>query len=651
MKALKRETLGWLVWTTILVAAFALWVWHAASTPPPVRRVVLPYSAFRDELRAGHVVRVVISGHQIEGEMSQPVRGESAEGETTTARHFVTVVPELPDPTLLPELQAHHVEVVARRASPIATTWLPTLLSLLPFALLLLIGYLLLGRTPRGGPDVLRFGRSGARMYTPETTRVTFDDVAGAEGPKAELREIVEFLKDPAKFRRLGAEIPHGVLLIGPPGTGKTLLARAVAGEAGVPFFSITGSEFVEMFVGVGASRVRDLFRQAKAHRPCIIFVDEIDAIGRQRGVAGLTGAHEEREQTLNQLLAEMDGFEPNEGIIVLAATNRPDILDPALLRPGRFDRRVVVDLPTLSEREAILKLHARGKPLASDVDLRTIARGTPGFSGADLENLLNEAALLAARAGKNRIEREDLERARDKVMMGLERRSMIISPEERRCMAYHEAGHAVVAAVLPHADPLHKVTIVPRGRALGLTQQLPAEERHLYTREYLHDKLAVLMGGRAAEELVLGTATSGAENDLKEATRLARRMVLDWGLAEELGHQALRTAPEDLYLGNGFRRPPEYGPVTAEQVDRAVRRILDEAYERARETLKTERAGLDAVAEALMEHEVLSGEEVAEILARAHAGPQDGHRAADPRVESRMRSEEPDYTTTGIRT
>jgi len=627
---LKRETLWWFVWTALLVTAFGLWIWHAASTSEPAARVVLPYSTFRDELRMGHVVRVVITGQQIQGELSQPIQGKTAEGRSTTSRFFTTIMPDLPDLTLIPELQAYDVEIVARRSSPVTTTWLPTVLSLIPIALLLLIGYLLLGRTQRGGPDILRFGRSGARMYTPETTRVTFDDVAGAEGPKAELREIVEFLKDPAKFQRLGAEIPRGVLLIGPPGTGKTLLARAVAGEAGVPFFSITGSEFVEMFVGVGASRVRDLFRQAKAHSPCIIFVDEIDAIGRQRGVAGLTSAHEEREQTLNQLLAEMDGFEPNEGVIVLAATNRPDVLDPALLRPGRFDRRVVVDLPTLSEREAILKLHARGKPLGSDVDLHTIARGTPGFSGADLENLLNEAALLAARAGKNRIEREDLERARDKVMMGLERRSLIISPEERCCMAYHEAGHAVVAAVLPHADPLHKVTIVPRGRALGLTQQLPAEEMHLYTREYLHDKLAVLMGGRAAEELALDTATSGAENDLKEATRLARRMVLDWGLAEELGHQALHTAPEDLYLGDGFRRPPEYSQVTAEQVDQAVRRILDEAYERAREVLEVERAGLDAVAEALMEREVLSGEEVAEILARTHQGAWDELAAAD---------------------
>ncbi|MFQ5812847.1 MAG: ATP-dependent zinc metalloprotease FtsH, partial [Anaerolineae bacterium] len=508
---MKRKMIALILGAIVMAFFLVLAVKFArpSGTEVPLQ---VPYSTFRNELAADHVLRVLITDQRIEGELSQPAQDETTEGRAGETRPFRTVIPGLPDPTLIPELQAQGVEITVRQTSSASTTWMPLVFGLVPLLLLLMLGYATLGRAQGGGMDVLGFRRSGAKVYSSETTPVTFDDVGGSEGPRAELREVVEFLKDALKFQRLGTEIPRGVLLIGPPGTGKTLLARAVAGEAGVPFFSISGSEFVEMFVGVGASRVRNLFRQAKAHCPCIIFVDEIDAIGRQRGGGSLGRAHEEWEQTLNQLLAEMDGFEPNAGVIVLAATNRPDILDPALLRPGRFDRRVVVDLPTLAGRLAILKLHARGKPLADDVDLEAVARGTPGFSGADLENLLNEAALFAARADKNWIENEDLEGARDKVMMGLERRSLLISTEERRCMAYHEAGHAVVAAVLPRADPLHKVTIVPRGRALGVTQQLPAEERHLYTREYLLDKLAVLMGGRAAEELALDTATSGAE-------------------------------------------------------------------------------------------------------------------------------------------
>lgn len=623
MKAkLKREMLP-VALLLIFVTSVALWLRFAAPEPAPPR-IEVPYSTFRRELTAGHVVRVVIAAQRIDGELSQPIEGTTGGGWTVETRFFRTVPPSLPDPDLIPELQARGVEIMALPVSSTGTTWVPIAFTVGPVILLLIvIGYVVMTQERRGGSGgLLSFGRSRARRYSGETAPVTFADVAGSDAPKAELREVVEFLKDPARFQRLGAEVPRGLLLVGPPGTGKTLLARATAGEAGVPFFFISGSEFVELFVGVGASRVRNLFRQAKEHSPAIVFVDEIDALGRERGSA-VTGAHEERQQTLNQLLVEMDGFEPNVELIIIAATNRPDILDSALLRPGRFDRRVVVDLPSLTERHAILQLHARGKPLAPDVDLEAAARGTPGFSGADLENLLNEAALLAARAGKEWIENEDLELARDKVVMGLERQNLLISPAERRCMAYHEAGHAVVAAVLPHADPLHKVTIVPRGQALGITQQLPVEDKHLYTREYLLDKLATLMGGRAAEHLVLDTATTGAENDLKEATRLARRMVLEWGLADELENMAFHTGPEELYVANGHLRLPEYSEATARATDRAVRRILSGAFDRAMEILQTHRAGLDAIAEALIEHEVLIGDEVAEILADRGGEPQ----------------------------
>jgi cell division protease FtsH len=428
------------------------------------------------------------------------------------------------------------------------------------------------------------------------------------------LREIIAFLKHPERFQRLGGEIPTGVLLVGPPGTGKTLLARAVAGEAEVPFFSITGSNFMEMFVGVGASRVRDLFEEAKKASPAIVFIDELDSIGRRRG-AGVGGGHDEREQTLNQLLAEMDGFEPHEDVIVVGATNRPDILDQALLRPGRFDRRITVDLPTLRDREKILTIHARDKTLAENVNLEQIARGTPGFSGADLENLLNEAALLAARQDKDAIGQEDIEEARDKVMMGLERESVALTDEECELLAYHEGGHAVLAAVLPHADPIHKVTIVPRGRAMGVTQQLPERERYLYRREYMLDRLAVMMGGRASEDVVLDTHTSGAEDDLKQATRLARKMVLSWGMSEKLGHMAFGGRQEQVFLGEEIAQRREYSEQTARDVDEEIRSILERAYEHAVSTLKEHRDALDRLAKALLEKEEISGEEVVEII------------------------------------
>jgi cell division protease FtsH len=464
--------------------------------------------------------------------------------------------------------------------------------------------------------------RSRARLYSKTKEHTTFDDVAGLQSPKTELKEIIEFLKEPNRFQRLGGEIPRGVLLVGPPGSGKTLLARAVAGEADVPFFSITGSDFMEMFVGVGASRVRDLFETAKKVAPSIVFIDELDSIGRRRG-AGLGGGHDEREQTLNQLLSELDGFEPNESVIIMAATNRPDILDPALLRPGRFDRRITVDSPALRDRLKILQIHSLNKPLDEGVELEKIARGTPGFSGADLENLLNEAALLAARKGKDVIQRADLEEARDKVLLGLEREGLSLSKDEIRILAYHEAGHAVLAAILPHADPIHKVTIVPRSKSMGVTQQLPERDKYIYPQEYLLDRLAVMMGGRAAEILVLNTTTSGAEMDLKEATRLARKMVLDWGMSERLGTLSFGEQGQHVFLGEEIGRPRKFSEQTASLIDEEVKAILDDAYERASSHLQSNRKILDRVAEELMESEEITGEEVIALFKKTELTPE----------------------------
>jgi cell division protease FtsH len=471
-----------------------------------------------------------------------------------------------------------------------------------------------------GGAKALSFGKSRARLLTEKQNKVTFADVAGVEEAKEELQEIIEFLKEPQKFQKLGGRIPKGVLLMGPPGTGKTLLARAIAGEANVPFFSISGSDFVEMFVGVGASRVRDLFEQGKKHAPCIIFMDEIDAVGRHRG-AGLGGGHDEREQTLNQLLVEMDGFESNEGVILIAATNRPDVLDPALLRPGRFDRQVVVARPDVRGREAILKVHTRKIPLATDVELQVIARGTPGFSGADLANLVNEAALLAARQNKKYVDMVDFESAKDKVLMGVERRSIVISPEEKRVTAYHEAGHALVAKLQPGADPIHKVTIIPRGRALGVTQQLPIDEKHNWSREYLLSNIIILMGGRVAEELVIGSITTGAGSDIERATDLARRMVCEWGMSETMGPLTFGKKEEMIFLGREIAQHQDYSEQTAVEIDREVRRMVMECYERAKELVKSRLEALHALAAALLEREVLDGREVDAIVSGAVAG------------------------------
>lgn len=618
----RSTSLVWLLLLALLLPS--IWTWLGSSFSD-AREIA--YSTFRRQLQDSNVASVTVSGEEITGELKAPVR-ISGEGEDSVEySRFVTYLPSFGDDELLELLQAQDVEIQTEPASDFS--WTSLLLSVLPLLLVFGLGYLLLGRMRGQGDNMLSLfsmRKSRAKAYNRRREGVTFDDVAGAQGAKTELREVIDFLKMPEQFKRLGGEIPKGVLLVGPPGTGKTLLARAVAGEAGVPFFNITGSSFMEMFVGVGASRVRDLFEEAKGNAPAIVFIDELDSIGRQRG-AGLGGGHDEREQTLNQLLSEMDGFEPNEDVIIMAATNRPDVLDPALLRPGRFDRRITVDLPTMRDREAILKIHSRNKPLGDDVDLKSVARGTPGFSGADLENLLNEAALLAARKEKDQIDREDVDEARDKVMMGLERQSLLLTDEECQLLAYHEGGHAVVAAVLPHADPIHKVTIVPRGRSMGVTQQLPEHDRYVYPRDYMLDRLAVMMGGRAAEQIVLNTMTSGAENDLKHATQLARKMVLDWGMSEKLGHMALGSQRQQVFLGEEIAHRREYSETTAREVDQEVRDIVSEAYQRARETLATHRQELDAVAEALLEHEDISGDEVLRLV---------GHDAGEGSASSR---------------
>ncbi len=498
-----------------------------------------------------------------------------------------------------------------------STEWLNIIIGFLPWILIIAIWIIIMRRMQgQGGGTrgIFSFGKSKAKLITPSNKRVTFKDVAGADEAKLELQEIIEFLKEPSKFQKLGGKIPRGVLLLGPPGTGKTLLARAVAGEAGVPFFSISGADFVEMFVGVGASRVRDLFDQGKRHAPCIIFIDEIDAVGRHRG-AGLGGGHDEREQTLNQLLVEMDGFEQNSGVIIIAATNRPDVLDPALLRPGRFDRQVVVDRPDVKGREGILKVHTRNIPLGNDVDLEVLAKGTPGLAGAELANLVNEAALLAARKNKKKVEMSDFEEAKDKVMMGMERKSLIISEEEKKTTAYHEIGHVLVAKKLPEADPVHKVTIIPRGRALGVTSYLPIDEKHTYSKEYLEAMITYALGGRAAEKLIFNHYTTGAGNDIEKATNIARKMVCEWGMSERLGPLSYGAKEEEIFLGREIQRHKDYSEKTAQEIDEEVRTIIRNAEQRAENILKENIDLLHRLSKELLEREILDGEEIDAII------------------------------------
>ena len=556
------------------------------------------FSEFMAAVERGDVREVVIQGHHIQGKYKN-------------GDQFRTFEPD--DPELVKSLRDKNVKIAAKPDDE-SPWYMVLLVNWLPMLLLIGVWIFFMRQMQVGGGKAMSFGKSRAKLLTENQHRVTFSDVAGVDEAKDELQEIIEFLKDPKKFTKLGGRIPKGCLLVGAPGTGKTLLARAIAGEAGVAFFSISGSDFVEMFVGVGASRVRDLFLQGKKKAPCIIFIDEIDAVGRHRG-AGLGGGHDEREQTLNQLLVEMDGFESNEGVILIAATNRPDVLDPALLRPGRFDRHVVVPRPDIRGREGILQVHTRKVPLSTDVDVSVLARSTPGFTGADLENLVNEAALLAARNDKEKVDMLDLELAKDKVMMGAERRSMIISDEEKRNTAYHEAGHALVAKLLPGADPIHKVTIIPRGMALGLTQQLPIDEKHTYPRGYLLTNLVILFGGRVAEELVLEHMTTGAGNDIEKATNLARRMVCEWGMSEKLGPMTFGKKEEEIFLGRDFTQKVDYSENTAIEIDSEVRRIIQESYQRAKDLLKTNLRLLHKVAEKLLEKEVLDGSEIDAIV------------------------------------
>jgi len=624
---------GWRLLLWVLLGAL-LFIWAQRFFFDDSEGPRIPYSTFRVHLEEENLLRVTVQGEEIQGELREPDSFVTEEGETVRYTQFTTFVPSFGDSELMADLRAREVEV--ETLPPQDGTWWPLLWMFLPFLFLLFLGWVFLTRMQGQGRTMFNIGKSGAKLYdATEEERTAFDDVAGNEGAKKELQEVVEFLKEPDRFHRLGGKIPRGVLLVGPPGTGKTLMARAVAGEAGVPFYSITGSDFMEMFVGVGAKRVRDLFSEAKKRSPAIIFIDELDSIGRRRG-AGLGGGHDEREQTLNQLLAELDGFEPASEVIVMAATNRPDILDPALLRPGRFDRRVTVHLPTTEARHQILRIHARDKPLDPDVDLEKVAQGSPGLSGADLENLMNEAALLAARRGAKRIEREDLEEARDKVLLGLEREGIVLTDGEREMLAYHEAGHALVAAVLPHTDPIHKVTIIPRGRAMGVTQQLPEQEKYIYEKEYMLDRAAVMMGGRAAEELVFETATSGAEDDLRQATRLARKMVLDWGMSEALGRMSPGGGQREVFLGEEIAKQRNYSDRTARVVDKEVQGLVERAYRRARSTLEERRSALDAIAERLLEEEELTGAEVLEIVDGSDSGgdgaPAGGEGGKDPK-------------------
>jgi cell division protease FtsH len=599
-------------WVVLICVVVLLWAVVRTGQSP--REEALNFTQFLSEIEAGRIKEVTISGMSVEGKFR----------EDASKKLRTTIPPNYPDIYKL--MRDHNVVMELKETG--SGNFVSILINAVPFILLLGFWIFMMRQMQSGGNKALSFGKSRARLHSSQQKKVTFKDVAGVEEAKEELQEIIEFLREPQKFQKLGGRIPKGVLLIGSPGTGKTLLARAIAGEANVPFFSISGSDFVEMFVGVGASRVRDLFEQGKKNAPCIVFIDEIDAVGRHRG-AGLGGGHDEREQTLNQLLVEMDGFESNEGVILVAATNRPDVLDPALLRPGRFDRRVVVPRPDVKGREQILRVHSRKVPLSDDVELSVLARGTPGFAGADLANLVNEAALVAARQNRKVVTMYDLEVAKDKVMMGAERKSMILSDKEKKTTAYHEAGHALVAALLPDADPLHKVTIIPRGMALGLTMQLPIDDKHSYSKDYLLAQLSILMAGRIAEDLFLKQVTTGAGNDIERATDMARKMVCEWGMSD-LGPLSFGKKEEQIFLGREIAQHRDYSEETAIKIDVEVRRMVDGAYAKARAVIEEHREAVVRIAEALLEREILDGSEVHALIEGTTLPAMVGKRGGD---------------------
>ncbi len=608
MNQFQKNIAMWIVVCLVFIFLFQMF------QQPGSRDDTLIFSDFLAHVDQGKIREVTIQGDSVTGTLSD-------------GSAFTTHSP--PGADIVSHLRDKNVRIAAKPAE--GTSWFMTILiSWFPIILLIAVWVFFMRQMQAGGGKAMSFGKSKARLMTEQAKKITFNDVAGINEAKAELEEVVEFLSDPKKFTKLGGRIPKGVLLVGPPGTGKTLLARAIAGEAGVPFMSISGSDFVEMFVGVGASRVRDLFVQGKKSAPCIIFIDELDAVGRHRG-AGLGGGHDEREQTLNQLLVEMDGFESNEGVIIMSATNRPDVLDPALLRPGRFDRQVIVPLPDVKGREKIFEVHAKKVPLATDVDYSVIARGTPGFSGADIENLVNEAALSAARKNKEVVEMEDFEYAKDKVMMGAERRSMVISEEEKRNTAYHEAGHALVARLLPGTDPIHKVTIIPRGRALGVTQQLPTEDKHTYPKKYLINNIAILLGGRAAEELVLEDFTTGAGNDIERATELARKMVCEWGMSEKMGPLTYGKKDEEIFLGREIATHKNFSEDTARKIDAEIERIVTENYKRSKKILSDHIDILHKMAQELLVKEVLNLHELNEIIGIPDSSEQDKKPSPSP--------------------
>jgi cell division protease FtsH len=588
-----------LFWMVLVVVGVLIWQFSVGLRPSPS---TITFSQFLQKVDAGDVASVVITGSEITGTYN----GNTGNG---TDKFRTYALPQYDG--LGNKLAEKGVAIDAKPEA--ASPWTALLYSWAPILLMIGFWIFIMRQMQSGGNKALSFGKSRAKLSSSSQKKVTFKDVSGVDEAKEELQEIIEFLKEPQKFQKLGGRIPKGVLLMGPPGTGKTLLARAVAGEANVPFFSISGSDFVEMFVGVGASRVRDLFEQGKKNAPCIVFIDEIDAVGRHRG-AGLGGGHDEREQTLNQLLVEMDGFESNEGVILVAATNRPDVLDPALLRPGRFDRRIVVNRPDVKGREGILAVHTRKIPLGDDVNIHVLSRGTSGFSGADLANLVNEAALNAARYNQKVVRMLDFEFAKDKVLMGSERRSMIINDDEKRVTAVHEAGHALLAVLLPHADPIHKVTIIPRGMALGVTMQLPVDDKHNYSRDYLNDQIAILMGGRIAEEITMNGMTTGAGNDLERSTELARKMVCEWGMSDAMGPLTFGKKEEQIFLGREIAQHKDYGEDTAIRIDQEIKRFVTTNYDRARHILETNRAALDKIAEELLVREVLDADQVRSI-------------------------------------